>query len=146
MLLSNVSPPLTVATEDNAMQFLTHEHYSGTGKSTSVYQKYGWSGQCLTLFVCSMGWLRMFWNEKPQYSYWFTCLCNCCVYILQIVHPTSLTSITRGIIVLKKSNLKKKPEIKVLQNSVLYNFNFLYVCIFFSFFVKCHYQSGPVAA
>ena len=41
MLLSNVSPPLTVATEDNAMQFLTHEHYSGTGKSKSVYQKYG---------------------------------------------------------------------------------------------------------
>ena len=40
MLLSNVSPPLTVATEDNAMQFLTHEHYSGTGKSKSVYQKY----------------------------------------------------------------------------------------------------------
>ena len=41
MLLSNVSPTLTVATEDNAMQFLTHEHYSGTGKSKSVYQKYG---------------------------------------------------------------------------------------------------------
>ena len=55
-------------------------------------------------------------------------------------------TITRGIIVLKKSNLKKKPEIKVLQNSVLYNLNFLYVFIFFSFFVKCHYQSGPVAA
>ena len=45
-------------------------------------------------------------------------------------------SITRGIIVLKKSNLKKKPEIKVLQNSLLYNFNFLYVCIFFLFLLN----------
>ena len=38
MLLSNVLPPLTVATEDDAM-WLTHENYSGTGKSMSVYQK-----------------------------------------------------------------------------------------------------------
>ena len=40
-VMSNVSPPLTVATEDYAMWFPTHEHYSGTGKSMSVYQKYG---------------------------------------------------------------------------------------------------------
>ena len=38
MLLSNVLPPLTAATEDDAM-WLTHENYSGTGKSMSVYQK-----------------------------------------------------------------------------------------------------------
>ena len=41
VLLFGVSPPLVVATEDYDMQFLTHEHYSGTGKSKSVHQKYG---------------------------------------------------------------------------------------------------------
>ena len=35
------SPPLTVATDGYAMPFLTHEHFSGTGKSKSVYQRYG---------------------------------------------------------------------------------------------------------
>ena len=34
MLLSNVSPPLTVATEDYTMWFLKYEHYSGTSKSS----------------------------------------------------------------------------------------------------------------
>ena len=35
-----VSSPLTVASVDYTMWFLAYEHYSSTGKSKSVYQKY----------------------------------------------------------------------------------------------------------
>ena len=79
----------------------------------------------------SMSWLSIFWDVKPRYSYWLARLCNCCVYILHIFHPTLLMSIIRDIIVSNKSNIKKWPEIKYFKQCVFISFNFLYFIIFF---------------
>ena len=96
--------------------------------SKSVYQKYVCSGQCMTPF--SVAWVDYEYSGmRLAPIYILIHLCNCCVYILQIVNPTSLVSITRNI-VSNRSDIKKVTWNRVLQTMCFLLFDFS-LCMYF---------------